>query len=446
MKRNDILRIKEEEGLKQEDVIALAPGNDPFLCGAPAQERDAKWFADLWKTHFKGQKIHIRMMHYVTMTAIQPTYQILKKNPQTNKLELVTRKYEGSKKDWNYMLNASKSARYMELVPYNAIIDNKNVSKNYFTTWKQEDVAGNLDDIDSDNFKKVVTDGLGNMFNPHLQMGVVMEIWIEKSSQDFIITPLAKEFGLNTVTCEGETSITMADLFIRRIAWYYMRRRIKKFVVFYISDFDPAGRSMPKAFARKVEYMVYNNLKRDYAITDAEIKIDLVALTGNQVKQYNLPTAPIDEEKLKNKSYLKRTQKFYNLYGVRGIVELEALEALHPNSLKSMLSKRINIFYDKDVTKQLGEWQEKIDELVEEAIKDVDFESIKKEAIDKPDWSEVKEYYDDNIDDQIPEAEHDTEKEEKIFWLYDSRRDYMEQLKAYREYDAGKETNDEDLE
>lgn len=445
-KRPEILALAKQHKLRQKDIIALAPSNDPFLCGAPAQERDALWFADLWKKHFKGTKVHIRKMHYVTMTAIQPTYQITKYNKQTKEYELITRKYEGSKKDWGYMLDSSKYARYMGLVPYDAIIDQKNEYSNYFKTWKQENVDKNLDNIDSDDFRAVVTGALGNMFNPHLQMGVVMEIWIEKSSQDYVIRPLCQEFGLNLVTCEGETSITMADLFMRKIASYYMHNKIKKFIVFYVSDFDPAGRSMPKAFARKIEYMVYNDLKEKYAITDVEIKIDLVAVTANQVKQYNLPTAPIDEEKLQNPAYRKRTEKFYKLYGVRGVVELEALEALHPNSLKGMLIKRINIFYDMDITEKLREFQEKIDELVAKAVKDVDFDEIKQTVIDEPDWSEVKDYYDDNIKDQLPEAEHDEEKEEKIFWLYDSRRTYMEQLASYQEYDKGRETNDEDLE
>jgi hypothetical protein len=432
--------------IKQGDLIALSPRNDPFLCGAPAQERDAKWFADLWRTHFKGTKIHIRKMHYTTMTAIMPTYNIVKMNKKTGKKELVERKYEGSKKDWNYMLEASKFARYMGLVPYDAIIDQKNESSTNFQTWPKENVDKNLEAIDSSDFKNVVTRALGNMFNPHLQMGVVMEIWIEKSSQNHIIKPLAAEFGMNTVVCEGETSITMAHEFMQRIAVYRKRTGIKKFIVWYISDFDPAGRSMPKAFARKIEFMVYNNLKLKYGITDAEIKIDLVAVTANHVKQYNLPTAPIDDEKLKNPAYKKRTEKFYKLYGVRGIVELEALEALYPNSLKTMLYKRINIFYDMDVTNKLREWQKKIDELVQRAVDDVDFEEIKQTVIDEPDWSELKDYYDDKIKDNLPEAEHDEEKEEKIFWLYDSRREYLEQMVAYREYDEGLETNDEDLE
>ena len=53
-----------ERGCKVNELIALAPQNDPFYTGAPAELDKAKWFADLWQRFGFRQGVHLRRVHY----------------------------------------------------------------------------------------------------------------------------------------------------------------------------------------------------------------------------------------------------------------------------------------------------------------------------------------------------------------------------------------------
>jgi hypothetical protein len=45
-------------------LLALAPKNDPFYSGCPAQIRDAQWFLGIWKRFGFGNGVHLRRIHY----------------------------------------------------------------------------------------------------------------------------------------------------------------------------------------------------------------------------------------------------------------------------------------------------------------------------------------------------------------------------------------------
>src|SRR5262245_44093283 len=93
--------------------------------------------------------------------------------------------------------------------------------------------------------------------------------------------------------------------------------------ILYLSDFDPGGRSMPKATARKVEFAI---AKHDL---DVDLQLIPVALSPEQCRQYRLPRTPLkDTERRKN--------RFEQIFGV-GATELDALEALHPGELARLL-------------------------------------------------------------------------------------------------------------
>lgn len=69
----DYARIKKTAralGCTVKDLIALAPKNDPFYTGSPAELAKARWFAELWQ-RFGGQEAHIRRIHYRTQ-AFEP--------------------------------------------------------------------------------------------------------------------------------------------------------------------------------------------------------------------------------------------------------------------------------------------------------------------------------------------------------------------------------------
>jgi len=49
--------------LHKKELLVLAPNNDPFNCGSPAQVEAARWFAGVYeRLGYRG--IHLRRLHY----------------------------------------------------------------------------------------------------------------------------------------------------------------------------------------------------------------------------------------------------------------------------------------------------------------------------------------------------------------------------------------------
>src|SRR5207245_5643701 len=99
-----------------------------------------------------------------------------------------------------------------------------------------------------------------------------------------------------------------------------------------ISDFDPAGQSMPVAVSRKLEYFVRRSG------LELDVRVFPVVLTLDQVQYYRLPRTPIKET--------ERRRLGFELRHGEGAVELDALEALYPGELTSVLSQYIEEYYD----------------------------------------------------------------------------------------------------
>ena len=87
------------------DVLALAPNNDPFIAGIGYRRRAAEWFADIWSRKYGT---HLRRIHYVMISQPKP---ILMPNG---------REYQNTLGDWNKLIEASRDARYLDLIPADA--------------------------------------------------------------------------------------------------------------------------------------------------------------------------------------------------------------------------------------------------------------------------------------------------------------------------------------
>jgi len=164
----------------------------------------------------------------------------------------------------------------------------------------------------------------------------LLEIWIEKSTMDTVLGRLAASHGVRVVTSVGFQSITNAVKFLQRVA-----RAGKGARVLYVSDCDPAGRHMPSSVARQLEFWFQR-----YA-QGADIKLDPVALTREQVQHYHLPRIPIKDSDM-------RKERFEEVYG-EGAVELDALEALYPGELLRLLRSRLDPYVDNTLQDRLAD-------------------------------------------------------------------------------------------
>jgi hypothetical protein len=265
-----------------------------------------------------------------------------------------------------------------------------------------------------------------------------------------VLEPLCRRLGVNLVTGSGHQSITSLIALLRRAQAHGRAAH-----VLYISDFDPGGDSMAMSVARQAQFWAQRlNI-------DAEISVEVVALTRQQVEEYGLPPIPIKETD-------KRRANFEAKHGVDGAVELDALEALRPGELARLVRQAAELWIDRNLQDRLEEAEADADEAVagqwETATTDLrrELESIKDEAgrtlqryrrvigelnaeLDplRTRLRELREEAGNRLDDMEfdlparpepddPDADHDS-------FLYDSRRTWLEQLPYWQRHRDGQE-------
>ncbi len=66
-----IKQLAKEQGVTINDLIVLAPQNDPFYTGTPNDLALGEWFASLWQA-FGLERAHIRRVHYQIISQDPP--------------------------------------------------------------------------------------------------------------------------------------------------------------------------------------------------------------------------------------------------------------------------------------------------------------------------------------------------------------------------------------
>jgi hypothetical protein len=220
--------------------------------------------------------------------------------------------------------------------------------------------------------------------------------------------------------------------------------------IIYISDFDPGGRSMPKAVARKVEFTIAK-----FGL-DVDLKLIPLALTPEQCREYGLPRTPIKDSE-------KRKSKFEEIFGV-GATELDALEALHPGELGRLLNAEIDNWLDAGLDRRfnrivsdqqllLRRITERIHEEHADAIEELEqrfseiTDRLAEVASEFGEWeeegsalwetitSDLEARRPDLSDVEVPRSQAPGSTDR--FVLFDSRRDYFTQMDAYNVWRDG---------
>jgi hypothetical protein len=192
---------------------------------------------------------------------------------------------------------------------------------------------------------------------------------------------------------------------------------------------------MPVAFARKIEWVLH-----DEQLTDLDIQLEPIALTAEQVQQYHLPSTPSKDKKRGKGRFADAT-------------ELDALEALHPGELANIIERAILRYYDADLHDRING----VTHQVEDDIADVNARILRAHRKDvaklkaehkklvttitaakqrmRPVIERIERALRDaNIDVTDYDWPEPAEPDAYADALYDSNRDYIEQLDRYKQH------------
>jgi hypothetical protein len=490
MNYEEIKELAIANGVTIKDLCALAPKNDPFYTGRPAEIKAAIWFAEMWRRVGTSTGVHLRRVHYWVQAQDPPIplpSPLSWKEKNTNR-QLTTTVYINNDRCWEFLVEAGKWARYLQLVPASAFVDRRNPEAVINAWWPREgdwnyqdttpgyDLVGGWDNEalelpelpELPGLAEALPDLPGFLVTGYegIQQPYHVEIWCEKTTMNDVLIPICRRFGVNLVVGAGELSITAVVDFIRRA-----RNAERPCRILYISDFDPAGLGMPISVARKIEFF-----QRNEGDDDLDIRLHPIVLTPAQIARYRLPRVPVKDSDL-------RKGNFEEAYGA-GQVELDALEALYPGELARIVQAAILQYYDTTLQTRARQVMAELEEELRARREDVTgdyrdelagLEQQYNELLS--DFEDTRIEFDELVQDFLPQItayQHRLEeikrqgrelygqlsaelKETVGTWvnladfslpdpalpdededlLYDSRRDYMEQLDAYKSYRHG---------
>lgn len=428
------------------NLLAMPPHNDPFYIGAPAQVQTAEWFAEIWN-QWTSTTNHIRRIHYKLISQDKPS---LMRNGKS---------YLNTEACWKEMNHGARFARILGLVDPDEFTDKRNDPTVVFLNphaWTSEP-------------RTALAEDSGRMFLPHFSIALpelslpepvvhgydychenqpyYLLLIVEKTTQDDILKPICRRYGVNYLAGAGFTSITRVRDELRRMQAFGKPAR-----VFYVSDYDPAGDAMPRSVSRQTEYWL-----KDFSV--AGIKIDHIGLTRQQCIDYQLPRTPIKDTD-------KRKASWEDRHG-EGATELDALEALYPGELARIVTDAITPYRDMELQGRLDDAHREADEAAKEAWLELTAEqrteleqvTAEAEAILKPYREQIRDLnrklrplqdrldavsrgvadIAHQLDDYLPpRPEPETSLPDESHWLYDSNRNYLDQLSFYRAHKGGR--------
>src|SRR5215210_7279188 len=357
------LAVREKQGRKPplDKLLVLAPNRDPFNAGSEADKAKAEWFAGIF-----GQTAgtHLRRIHYRLVArgdVVRPDGVL----------------YENDNNSWNYLGGASRVARYLGRVDPEDIVDRRNPSPDIYMApgygfqpeWSYEMETSRLARIharlENSSWRPLIdveTEVGGYIYEESLQPYHV-EVWAEKTTMNDVLIPLCRSLGANYVSGAGYQSITaMVSLLRDRVA-----RLEKPCRVLYISDYDAAGRNMPRQMARHMEFW-----SERYG-TDYDIRVEPIVMTAEQAEKY--PAAPDT-----------------------AAVELDAMEELDPGLLARIVRRHVSQFRDRALAHKVAEVAHEAREIVDDAVQDAVGEELAEVEDIKAEAEEVYERYQGRLD------------------------------------------------
>ena len=110
----------------------------------------------------------------------------------------------------------------------------------------------------------------------------------------------------------------------------------------YFGDFDPSGEDMDRHLVDALSYFDLDSYIIDF---------ERIAVTEDQIDEYDLPPIPEDSETLDKLDKDSRKGGFINKYGQLMAVELDALLAIVPDQFKLLMQESVDQYFDQTIYK-----------------------------------------------------------------------------------------------
>ncbi len=359
----DILSAENIEDLTLDELTVLSPQNDPYRLDTPVHHRNGQWLRLQMEAcglirpdgYFASQ-IHNRGIHYAIFSngAIRPDGE----------------KFKNDDKGWEFLEKASKAARWLGYVPFEAIFDARNSPP--VIRLKEERTTLLYPFAGVDGLSSELTEALKAVrFTPYVHAQFEepdqpyrLVFWGEKTSLEAVLEPLSAHYDTDLYLPSGEIS----DSMLHKMAQVGAEDG-REMVVFVFADCDPSGYQMAVSIGHKLR-----SLRDAQLFPDLKFRLIAPCLTVTQVKELGLPSTPLkDGEK----------RAWREKYGTDQ-TEIDALATLQPDTLGRIVHEAVAPYFDSTIASRVSEarkkWYAEAEPAFEAALDKSDFEKERAKA------------------------------------------------------------------
>src|SRR4051794_36044966 len=111
--RADLIELAKTRRRLLATLYTLGSANDPFMADQDFRSKHADWIAKLFERLELPQRVHVRQVHYKLVSQETPV------------LQVDGEPYVNSSDCFNRLCDAIRDARYLGLIPADAIIDRR---------------------------------------------------------------------------------------------------------------------------------------------------------------------------------------------------------------------------------------------------------------------------------------------------------------------------------
>jgi hypothetical protein len=347
-----------EGGGYLKDYTVLAEQADPFrLVLKPGSEILGAWFAGWHDRVPERARGHLRDFHYAIASGFKDPKRADGTTPYVN---------DGD--SWDYLLEASTAARWLGKVAFDAFEDKKSQPPIIEVFWEPDRTPWL--DIGLDIEIPDVAD-----INPRVDANFTANqpyriiLFGEKAGLEIDLRPIAQRYGGALFLCEGDIGYGP----VYKMAKLGLDER-RPIIVLTFCDCDPSGWNMPIAIAHKLR--AFKALH-----PDLEFQVHRVALTPDQVRKYELPSAP-----LKPIEKEKRGDKWRAAMGTEQ-TEINSLYVIRPGVLRQLARDAIAPFFDETLARRSAEareeWRARAQAVVDANLDQDQLAQVRVEATEK---------------------------------------------------------------
>jgi hypothetical protein len=271
--------------------------------------------------------------------------------------------YDKTERAYKRLAEYLVKARRAQMIDFGQIRDDGGTTEG--GTAQFETIDEFLDDMSAWGSQYRLTRTLGQPYS--------IELWCEAEGMVPMLAQMVRPWGVAVTGTGGFSSVTVTHSFARRVL-----RRARPTILLHVGDFDPSGESIFESMCQDIGKFVaegaggrFNPSTGHTYLSDNDNGPDFrpvrVALTADQVEEYDLPTAPPKPSDSRSAKWAGETTQ---------------AEAMPPDLLQQVVRSAIRQHFDQDVLDDLLAREEAERELIGDRVS-VAIDEIRRDIADE---------------------------------------------------------------